>query len=194
MLDRFTPDSIVLLGDVVDHNAISFWDRFPELPSAMEEYRSTKRAVAKWKKLIPKAKVCIGNHDERVHRVVRKSGVPGNVYLKEYNEVWELDNGWEWAYEHTIGNVLFTHGHGSSTAENIAQQRQQSTVSGHLHTKFRITYHADLSRRYWGMNAGCLLDREHPAMEYAYRNKEKPILGVGLIVNGLPQLIPMELR
>ena len=193
LLDKHSPNEVVLTGDVVDHNSISFWEKFPELPSALDEYKRTRKLIARLKTMVPKAKVCIGNHDERVYRVVRKIGVPPSIYLKEYNAIWELDDGWHWEYEHVSKGILFTHGYGSSRAFNIADQRQMPVVSGHIHTAFEIRYAADDSRLYWGMNPGCLIDRHHPAMEYAHRNKSKLILGCGLVVNGVPQLIPMAI-
>lgn len=186
------PTHIVFLGDVIDHNAISFHDKFPELPDAQTEFTLMKRRLRRWHNAFPKAKVCIGNHDERVHRVVRKSGVPGTIYLKEYNELFGT-HGWEWAYSHTIDGVLYTHGTGSSTAWNIAKNTNKSTVSGHIHTEAEIKTMATDHLLFWGMNCGCLIDRHHPAMQYAKCDIKKPILAIGIVRNGEPKLRFMNL-
>lgn len=191
--DKISPTHVVFLGDVVDHNAISFHEKLPELPSAKEEYRQMRLRLRRWHRAFPNAKVCIGNHDERVHRVVRKNGVPASIYLKEYNEVFGLDDGWKWAYTHTIHNVLYTHGHGSSTAWSIAKNTNKSTVCGHIHTCADIKWMATDKMRFFGMNVGCMVDRHHPAMEYAKSDIVKPILAVGVITDGLPHLELMNL-
>jgi metallophosphoesterase superfamily enzyme len=190
---RVNPTHIVFLGDVIDHNAISFHEKMPELPSAKEEYRQMKLRLKRWYREFPNAKVCIGNHDERVHRVVRRCGVPSSIYLREYNDVLELGDGWKWGYSHTIDKVLYTHGHGSSTAWSIAKNTNKSTVCGHIHTACELKFMATDEMRFFGMNVGSLVDRHHPAMEYAKADIVKPILAVGVIRNGNPTLELMNL-
>ena len=45
----------------------------------------------------------------------------------------------------------------------------------------------------WGMNVGCLIDDQKLAFEYNKINPNKPMLGTGVVVEGVPLLIPMIL-
>lgn len=43
------------------------------------------------------------------------------------------------------------------------------------------------------MSCGCLVDQSSLAFEYAKNFSKKFIIGTGIILNGIPQLIPMLL-
>ena len=43
----------------------------------------------------------------------------------------------------------------------------------------------------WGMNAGCLIDIDAYAFEYGKHHPKKPVIGTGIIIDGIPQFIPM---
>ena len=62
---------------------------------------------------------------------------------------------------------------------------------GHEHGQFKIGYAASSTRLYWGMVAGCGIDRKSLAFAYGKHTKNKPILGCAVIMNGEPVLVPM---
>jgi len=62
-------NAVVFIGDVADFQAISFHTIHPECPGPGDEYMLAKQKIQKWYKAFPKAKVCIGNHDERVQLI-----------------------------------------------------------------------------------------------------------------------------
>ena len=82
---KYKTTETVFIGDVLDHHAVSFHDKPPEADSAAEEYAKFTEKLKSWKKSFPSAKVCIGNHDERVHRLSASVGIP-SMYLKEYKD------------------------------------------------------------------------------------------------------------
>lgn len=43
----------------------------------------------------------------------------------------------------------------------------------------------------FAMNVGCLIDVEAYAMSYTRDNRSKPVLSAGVIVDGVPHVIPM---
>ena len=73
---KYKTDTTVFIGDVLDHHSISFHQKNPELPSAIDEHKQTVKGMKAWKKTFPEAVICIGNHDERVHRLSSAAGIP----------------------------------------------------------------------------------------------------------------------
>ena len=60
---------VLFIGDILDHHAISFHQKNPDSDGAVMEYEKAMKSLKEWYKAFPNARVCIGNHDERVHRL-----------------------------------------------------------------------------------------------------------------------------
>ena len=88
---KWKTNHTVFIGDIVDSQAISFHAKHPELPSAVEEHEQTMKHLSVWYKAFKDAVVCIGNHDERVHRMAADKGIP-QMYLREYSDVYNTPN------------------------------------------------------------------------------------------------------
>jgi len=186
---KYNTTKTVFIGDIIDHEAISRHEKNPELPSALDEYNIAVKEIKRWHKAFPKASVCIGNHDERVLRTAKGSGVP-SLYLKPFNEVYGT-NGWDWKYEHKHDNVIYTHGIGWSglmPAFNAAKFLRQSVVCGHTHSVANICYHSNDNDSIFGMNVGCGVDNNHLAMSYGKYSLKKPVLSCGVVIDGHPYL------
>ena len=69
LYEQWDCNRVIFIGDLIDHHAISFHAKHPELPGATDEYELSLQCVQEWYKLFPKAKVCIGNHDSRIVRL-----------------------------------------------------------------------------------------------------------------------------
>jgi hypothetical protein len=67
------------------------------------------------------------------------------------------------------------------------------TVIGHIHAHAGIAYDANRKHLFYGFNVGCLIDHNAYAFAYAKTMATKPIIGVGLIENGIPRFVPMQL-
>ena len=67
-------------------------------------------------------------------------------------------------------------------------------IQGHFHTDFRIGYWNSPEKLRWGMTIGCLIDKHSLAFAYSRVNIRRPTLGCAIILNGIPQLIPMTLE
>lgn len=191
---KYKTDTTVFIGDVVDHAAISFHKKNPEHPDAMNEYRMAMDSIVEWRKTYPNAYVTIGNHDERVARLAADAGIPGH-YLKNYSEVYNTPN-WRWVTHVEIDGVYYYHGVGAGSnypAINAAKMRLQSVVMGHYHSVAGINWVCGPTNRVFGMNVGSGVDREHPAMEYGSAYLRKPIVSVGVVIDGHPYLELMNL-
>lgn len=179
-------DHIHLIGDIVDGHALSFWEHNPNGRSAEDEAAEALEKMKEWKKRIKAATVSIGNHDARHYRTARKAGIPDR-YMRDYATVWGTP-GWDWRESHVIDHVLYEHGIGTSgkdAAINRAMQKRCSTVIGHTHTYAGIKWHANEFDRIFGLNAGCGIDIDRYAFEYAKPFPIRPVLGCGIVIDGL---------
>ena len=192
---KYKTNQVVFIGDILDHHAISFHQKHPEADSAVAEYHRAIEKLKDWKKAFPKAKVCIGNHDERIHRLASSSGIP-SMYLRDYKDVFNTP-GWEWEYEWIIDNVSYLHGTGTRTGVcpslNQAKARMQSTVCGHIHSVGSIAWaQGPGENKIFGFNVPCGVDREHILMYYSKNFIRKPVNGAGVVINGKPYLEIMD--
>ena len=187
---KYRTDTTVFIGDVIDHHSISFHDKFPDSPNAKDEHADVMLSMADWKKSFKEAKVCIGNHDERVHRLASASGIP-SMYLKEYQTIYGTPH-WEWSHEFEIDGVYYTHGTGTSgirPAMSIALARGQSVVSGHVHSVGCInTAIGPTDQLLFGFNVPNGVDRHHKLMYYGRNFLKKPVNGAGVVIDGKPYM------
>lgn len=193
---KYSPNEVVCLGDEIDAAALGEWDKDPEQPGAKDELDQAIKLLHVLYKIFPKVKVCTSNHTSRIYKKAFKAGLPSRV-LKSYNEILEAPAGWVWRDSWEIDNIIFEHGEGFSGQQGAlkaAMANMTCTVIGHLHAYAGIQYYANAKQLIWGFNAGCLIDKHHPAFNYGKHIKAKPIIGVGLIENGIPRFIPMQLN
>lgn len=187
--DRHKCNQVVFIGDVIDHHAISFHEKNPELPNAKHEADLTTKWINRFYKAFPDAYITIGNHDERVFRISKSAGIP-SMYLKEYNDLYGTSR-WNWVFSTEIDNVLYTHGtgwSGATPAFNAAKSLCKSVVCGHTHSIASINTQSNGKDIIFGMNVGCGVDINHPTMNYGKNNLRKPVLSCGVVLDGIPYL------
>ena len=192
---KYKTTETVFIGDVLDHHAISFHQKHPDADSATAEYHRSMEKLKAWKKAFPSASVCIGNHDERIHRLSSSAGIPA-MYLKDYKDIFGTPS-WDWAYEHIIDDVAYIHGTGASSgntpAFNAAKVRVQSTVSGHIHSAASICWlQGPNNDKLFGFNVPNGVDISHTLMYYAKNFLKKPVNGAGVVIDGHPYMEVMN--
>ena len=106
--------------------------------------------------------------------------------------------GWTWHEDLilTASNgqlIYFCHGKYKDVLK-VAQQYGMCTVQGHYHTSYKIDYWSNPNELLWGMQTGCLINMKSLAFEYNKLQKSRPVIGTGVIIDGLPRLIPMVLK
>lgn len=181
-------DDVIFIGDVVDWHAVSFHAHHPDAPGPKDEYELAKAGVKKWYRAFPKAKVCIGNHDERLVRLAETVNIPAK-FLRTYNDIWETPK-WDWQPEYVQEDVYYFHGTGSGgmhPAFCTMQKMLMSTVQGHVHSAGGIKWRANPQRRVFGMDTGCGIDDRAIAFAYGHNLKTRSILSAGLVIDGVPQ-------
>ena len=130
--------------------------------------------------------------------VLRKAVAKGfpKAVLKTYNEILEAPKTWRWVNDVTIktlmGPVYFCHGK-SGTPGRLASQYGMSCIQGHFHEKAQITYISTPEKLMFDAHTGCLADDDSLALQYNKINPRRPIVSIIVVVNGIPQIVPMLL-
>lgn len=197
---RYRPTLVVNLGDETDGHAMSFHNSDPNLDAAGPELAAARIFVSQLEAVFPQQLVCHSNHGSLLYRKAKAYGIPVE-YLRTYREVLFPDGkgqGWSWNFEWQIqlpngSTVNFRH-QASSNKLGVAAHLGQHLVTGHEHGKFQLEYAQSTAKQYWAMISGCLIDPAHPAFSYGENFTGKPILGCSVIIDSVPQLIPMRLN
>ena len=192
---EFKPDTTISIGDLLDQHALSFHDSSPELYSAGHELDKAKEYVKELENVFPKLIEVDSNHSSMIYRRALKHGLP-RAYLKDYGDFLETKK-WKWVDDLTLTmsngqRCFFTHGR-SADVLKVSQTMGMSAVQGHYHTKFVISWWANPDNLFFGMNVGCLIDQKSMAFNYAKNFRTRFIIGCGIIINGIPRLLPMVL-
>lgn len=193
---KYRPDRVVCIGDEVDKHAMSFHDSDPDLPSAGDELELAISHLQDIYRLFPKMDIVDSNHGSMHYRKGKHHGIP-RKYLRDYNDILEAPKGWKWHNKLLLtangGNkILFHHGL-KKNGLPVAQQNGMCFVQGHYHTEFSIQYSSSPERLIWAMTVGCLIDDDAMAFAYNKTINQRPIIGLGIIIDGQPKLIPMLL-
>ena len=178
-------------------HAMSFHDSDPDLPSAGDELQNAIKYLKELYVLFPEMDLVDSNHGSMVYRKGKHHGIP-RKYLREYGEVLEAPKGWVWHHDLKLilptGEECYVHHGLSKDVIKVVTQRGTCVVQGHYHTEFKITYAGNPQSLLWGMNVGCSIDGEALAFAYDRTNLGRPVIGHGICINGLPQLLPMVLN
>lgn len=194
--EEYGPDMVIQVGDETDGHAISFHDSDPNLDSAGVELEKAKVVLEKLHDLFPNLLICDSNHGSLVYRRAKAHGLPVQ-FIKKYRDILFPEHGarrWSWAdawvLNTPLGPVRFQHQVSGDFMLNASHERT-SLVLGHEHGRFEVQYAASSTALYFGAYAGCLIDRKSLAFAYGKLHRKKPILGVMVITDGCPSLIPM---
>ncbi len=177
---------VVHIGDVVDWNSINYHEKDSSMPGAMEEFKAARKQVQILYKAFPKLEYMIGNHDALPARKAKTIGLPEHL-LKNFKTLWGVDT-WTIHPRFTdleINGVIYRHGDkgkgGAMAAHKNSVAEFTSLVQGHLHAQFGVVYHANQGDCVFGMQVGCGVDHDHPAMSYGRVYSAKPIVGCGVV-------------
>lgn len=192
---KYKPNEFIHLGDLEDWHSISMHDHDPNGLSPGLELQALRKAVKPLFKLFPKLKICTSNHGDLPLRRAFKFGMPSEL-IKSHKEILQAPDGWQLAESWEVDDIVYEHGESFSGAQGAiksANANMQSTVIGHIHAFAGIQYSANQKHLIFGFNVGCLINRHSYAFAYGKKIKAKPILGCGIIQDGVPMFIPMRL-
>ena len=188
-------DLVINMGDMMDWHGISFHPKSPELLSPGDEQKANQKFAKELEKIFPHMFVIGSNHGDLPLRKIADAGLPRD-FIRSYNDIYGVGDGWRFIDDLTLIDgdeiIYFVHGI-SKNGLTLASKRGVNVVQGHYHTEFRIDYVSNPRNLLWSMQAGCLIDRASLAFEYGKLTTDRPIIGTGIILNGVPKLEPMPL-
>jgi len=183
--DRNKVERIICIGDLVDHHYIGFHQNEVDALNSEQEWESTMKELRKWSKEYPEVYCCIGNHDERPDRAAEYMGMSPKLFLKPFNEVYELPKTWRWEPQWDFEHVLYEHGLGSNGmygCKNTAIKMGTSYVQGHTHAHAGVFDIPQFRRNLCAMNVGCLMDVNKYNARYGKKFFKVPMsLGCGIV-------------
>lgn len=187
----YETDLVVQLGDISDQRSWSRFVKDPDFDNPTLEFSKLVKA-GKWlEKLFPSMYILYGNHSIRIIKKAFEVGLPKEL-VKGLSEIFPY-KGWEWGIvEKLIINqdVLAIHGDEmAGTAFQKAKTLGISLVQGHTH-KASLSYFNAFDKQIFGAEAGCLVDLTSSAFRYAAKNPTGCWLGVMLLLDGVPVLLP----
>jgi predicted phosphodiesterase len=189
-------DTFVHIGDLIDHHALSFHDSEPMLQGAHGELMDARDKLQPWYEAFPKLTICNGNHDLIPARQLKKIGMDAEVWMKPLKEIYEMPKGWNLVETLVIDDVLYHHGGTASGVNGFrkdAESRMRSTVTGHNHSNFGVSYTATDQELVYGLAVGCGVDNAAMAFAYGKHFQKKPVVGCGVVIDGVPYAEPMDL-
>jgi len=193
---KYKPTRVINVGDEVDGHGISFHDSDPDLMSPGDELIAAQKACKELEKIFPTMELCDSNHGSLLYRRGKAGGIPRHM-LKDYADVLNVGSGWTWHSEIVVNYkdfapVVVRHQFTANTLKN-AEQMGCSIVQGHHHSKLEVQWTSSPFSVHYGITVGCLIDKESLAFSYNKLQVKRPILGSGIIIDGMPQVIPMIL-
>lgn len=194
---KYKPDKVISLGDEVDFHGINFHSHDPDLQSPGDELQTAIRRMQPLYKLFPEMDLVESNHGSMVFRRALANGLPRRIF-KCYRDVIEAPKGWRWHDEIILymgdGKPLYICHGKSADVLKLSQSMGMSCIQGHYHEKFEVRFWGNKLGLYWACIAGCLIDNKSLAFAYNKLNLKRPVIGTVVVLNGIPQLIPMLLN
>lgn len=190
---KYKTTKTVFIGDVIDSHSISFHAHHPEMPGPKDEFELAFKNIQKWYKAFPNATVVLGNHDRRVIRLAESVNIPAR-FIRDYKDIWKTPK-WDWVDNLVKDEIYFVHGDGTGSslypAFNMVRKMGMSCVLGHHHSAGGIKWLVNPMRRMFGLDVSSLIDDKQMAFAYNAKNVQRSVLGAGIIIDGVPQHIPM---
>lgn len=201
--DYFVPrDNMLCVGDETDQLHGSHFPKDPDGQySPTTEIEAARHELRRWYEAFPRLRIAISNHGLRWLKKATAAEIPTTL-LRDYREIVGAPDGWEWRDQWIIdgGKEKFKLIHGHEGAQGIHAARQKAldegmnVVFGHLHASGGVAHVHTQGFRAWGLNTGCLIDREAYAFKYDKAARFRPTLGMGVIVDGgrTPIFVPFD--
>lgn len=194
---KYKPTLVVNIGDEVDKHALSFHDSDVDLPSAGDELKLAIAKIKRMEELFPVMTLVDSNHGSLALRKFKHHGIPMK-YLASQHDIYGLSKSWQWVNDLTVKlpngqDCYFCHGMVKNGIK-LAAQRGTNVVQGHYHTDFRVEYIGNPMNLLFSMQVGCLIDSKSLAFAYDKLNLNRPIIGLGVIVDSKPHLVAMVLN
>jgi DNA-binding transcriptional regulator YhcF (GntR family) len=191
---KYKPDRIINIGDELDNHAMSYHESDPDTFSAGDELARARKVTMELEQIFPQMDLIESNHGSLYYRKAKTHGIPKEAMVP-YNDLLAVGSGWRWHFDLTIklsnGELCYFHHGKVGDVLTLTQRMGISAVQGHYHNRFRIDFWGNPRGLYWGLQVGCLIDDNALAFQYNKTTTERPIIGCGIILDGIPHLLPL---
>lgn len=184
----------IQMGDLFDALNWSDFLKHQDAPNAQDEWDRTIRDVKRMQDMFSHIKrwtVLRGNHEERIYRRFQMAGIPRAMMRQPHDFFTRA--GWTWWTSNdpfVADKIAWRHGHEESGSAIVkAKQFGMSVVQGHDRGGY-IEHIITPVRRTFGMGVGAACDTESIATRYSEKAMRKMFIGHGLILEGVPLLVP----
>jgi hypothetical protein len=188
--ERYKCDNVICVGDEWDLAALSKYPKDPNGMSAGDELAAARKATQPFAAAFPKLRLCESNHRQRLYKRAFEAGIP-EQYLAQTHSYMEVPKTWQWGFQWEQDGVIYEHGDRGKPVP-LVDANGASTVFGHHHTEAGIWYVTRQHYSRFAFNVGCLIDINAYAFKYAVLAKRKPVLSCGVVLDGMPILVPMK--
>lgn len=189
----YKPNVVIQLGDFVDQHAMGRWTPEADAVSSVDEWEVATNNMSELVKIFPNIQFLLGNHDLRFIKRAKDVRIP-SMFVRNLREVYDVPATVGFHDSMLVNNILFTHGEpfcGKTATDKLLVSHRCSVVHGHVHGHAGVVYSANAHGTIWGMNAGAMIDEKAYAFSYGKAYPNKAVVGSGIIINGVPQFIPM---
>lgn len=193
-------ENVVHVGDEAD---FLYGSRFPVDPNnengPLGELRWLRERMKVWYAEFPRLRLCISNHTDRWYKKAAGAQIPDQL-IRARHEILEAPEGWVWAdhWDFKDGKMPWRveHGHNGAASTRLrAIENGVSTAHGHFHAKAGVEWvHTAGGQLVWGLATGALIDVDAVAFKYNRRDRFKPVLGLGVVLDGgrKPLFVPYD--
>lgn len=191
---EYAPDAVVCLGDEIDAHGYGKYPKDPAALGTLNEIKAARRRLEPLYELFPTSHVCQSNHTDRLWKRAFEAGLP-EEFLRGRREILHAPDGWRWARRWEFDGVTFIHGDGFSGRhpnKDACTEYRSKVVLGHVHSAAGVYWSRSFADAIWGLSVGCLIDDRSLAFKYAQNSARRPVLGAGVVVDGVPQFIPLR--
>jgi len=191
LVSKYDVELVVNLGDITDQRAWSRFQQDPDFDNPTVEFIKLQKAMHWLHGLFPNMVIKQGNHDNRILKKAFEVGLPVGI-VNSLEALFPFD-GWQWYMENDLiinCNILVIHG--DECGGNVIQKAQRfgmSVIQGHTH-QASLSYVSIFDKTIFGLEGGCLVDTKSSAFRYASKNPKGCWVGVTLLLDGVPVLLP----
>lgn len=188
--------NIYSVGDLLDQYGFSRWPKSPDAKHTInQELDLARERLKRWALAFPELKICESNHDQRIMKKALGADLPSQV-IRSFREIFGIPDEWEIKQQFVVMankcEIVVDHGEEFPDALQAAISYGVNVVQGHHHAKAGVQYARSRVQELWGMSVGCLVDRESFAFSYGDKSKRKPMIGCGIVLNGIAHFIPLR--
>ena len=193
---------VVHIGDIADCLNFSFYEKDPSSPSTLDEIEALEETFTEWSAEFPNMECVVGNHDNRIRRKLNAAGFPQEVLSVEqiFRDIFGFPQSWTMhdkiIIDTRFGPVYCLHGdeRGSSVvAGSTARKLGASLIRGHHHSRAFVYHISTPHQLMFDMIVGCGIDKDSVAFRYNKKDLDRPIYACGVLVDGVPHLVTMNL-